>query len=193
MSNEKRLVIYFGLLYPGRGVDQLFQIANPTRHHIVIIGGAIPQARDYYREICDLANSPAWSGSCTFAGYLSERAAATAMACADAVVLPFRLGGGIWNTSIHAARLQGTFVLTTSVSETGLDAHRNVYFAEPDNIEEMREALTRYAGRRQPGSATDVPRWAGIAQRHRELYCLLPARSSAGLAAAQAPRRGGML
>ena len=93
-----------------------------------------------------------WDGKVTFTGFLSHREAAALLAVADAVILPFRAGGGEWNTTIHAAVLQGTFVLTTSSTERGYDETHNVYYAEPDNLTEMRSALDTYARRCAVGS-----------------------------------------
>ena len=166
----KAMIAYFGLLYPGRGVDQLFQIAHPERHHLVIVGGKLNRAEDYHRQVAALATSGAWQGSCSLAGFLPDEEAAAVLACSDAVVLPFLEGGGTWNTSLQAARLQGTFAVTTSRTERGLDPRRNVYFARPGDIEEMRAALGRHLGRRSEGSANDLPTWPGIAAQHKTLY-----------------------
>jgi hypothetical protein len=85
------------------------------------------------------------------------------------VVLPFRLGGGIWNTSIGAAVLQGTFVLATSNETQGFDAERNVYYARPRDTADMRRALGQYLGRRASKPSPD-PTWPEIAQRHEAVY-----------------------
>jgi glycosyltransferase involved in cell wall biosynthesis len=166
----KALVAYFGLLYPRRGVDQLFQIADPAAHHLVIVGGQTPQAAAYHQRLTELATQKPWHGSAILAGFLPDREAAAVLASADAVVLPFVGGGGIWNTSLHAARLQGTFVVATSTDEHGYDPRRNVYWARSGDIDDMRQALGRHLGTRQPGSADDVPRWPQIAEKHRQLY-----------------------
>ena len=85
------------------------------------------------------------------------------------MVLPFRDGGGEWNSSIHAAVAQGTFVLSTSRTETGYDPTRNVYLAEVENVDEMKVALTSYAGTRR-NTAMDPDEWISIADRHQAFY-----------------------
>ncbi|MBY0528280.1 MAG: hypothetical protein K2R98_33125 [Gemmataceae bacterium] len=174
----KGLVAYFGLLYPRRGVDQLFAIADPAKHHLVILGGQIKGAEDYCRALTRMAQEIRWSGSVTFTGFLPDEEAATILACADAIVLPFTDGGGIWNTSLHGARLQGTFVLTTSKHERGYDPVRNVCWAAPHDIVSMRESLERYLGFRHDGERSDVPQWEVIARQHRDIYERLITRHS---------------
>ena len=79
------------------------------------------------------------------------------LAAADAVVLPFRSGGGSWNSSIKAAAVQGTFVLTTSTERHGLDPDGNVYYARPSDAKDLMEALRRHLGRRSACSRPSPP------------------------------------
>jgi len=81
---------------------------------------------------------------------------------------PFIHGAEIWNTSIQAAVAQGTFVLTTSKEKHGYDEQANIYYAVPGNYEEMRIALDKHIGRRNP----NPPRydWEEIASAHLDLY-----------------------
>jgi glycosyltransferase involved in cell wall biosynthesis len=182
IAPTKSLVAYFGLLYPSRGVELLFQIADPLKHHLVIIGTALEDTRDYHSRLVALADTPRWRASTTFTGFLPDHEAATLLACAEAVVLPFRAGGGIWNTSIHSARLQETFVLTTSRSRQGYDYERNTYWARPDDIEDMKAALHSHIGVRRTGTGSDIPSWQQVAERHWDLYaCLLGRRQKINL------------
>ncbi|HEY2178123.1 MAG TPA: glycosyltransferase [Caulobacteraceae bacterium] len=179
-NGRRRLVVFFGFLYPFKGVEQLFDIADPASDQIVIAGEASVDDA-YLGSIRRRANEPPWRGSVTMLGSLSNAAAADLLAAADAVVLPFRHGGGVWNSSMQAAILQGVPVITTSASERGLDERRNVYFAAPDHIADMKAGLDRLAGRRRPFDAEiDGDAWPRIAQAHAELYA----------AACRAHRRG---
>ncbi len=182
VENGKSLIAYFGLIYPDRGVEQLFQIATPTDHHVVVVGSSIPMAPEYYHHVLELAENTTWNHRASVTGFLPREEAALILACSDAVVLPFRRGGGIWNTSIHGARLQETFVLTTSTTQRGYEHLANVYWAEPGNLEEMRAALSRYVGIRRWGSSADVPRWTQIAMQHQALYQSLCSGSPGHLA-----------
>lgn len=165
---ERALVAYFGFVYPARGVHQLFQIADPARHHLVIVGGRLEEAGRYYDEVEFLTQSAEWGAASTMTGFLPEAGAAEVLAAADAVVLPFTAGGGSWNTSLHGARLQGTFVVTTSRTERGYDARQNVYYAKAGDVADMKGALVRHLGTRQ--EPLDVPTWARVAADHLDAY-----------------------
>jgi glycosyltransferase involved in cell wall biosynthesis len=167
-AGARPLVAYFGFVYPSRGVHQLFQIADPRRHYLVIVGGKLDEAAAYHDEVSALAQQDNWKSACTMAGFLPVEQAAEVLACADAVVLPFLGGGGSWNTSIHGARLQGTFVLTTSREARGYDREQNVYYAEPGGVAEMRQALARHLGTRQ--APRDIPTWERVAAEHHAVY-----------------------
>lgn len=169
-GKNARLVTYFGFIYPHKGVDDLFDIADPAEHHLVIIGSC-DEADPYHRLILERARTGAWKGKVTVTGFLPADQAAEILAASDAVILPFRAGGGAWNTSLHGAVIQGSFVLTTSQVQHGYDSERNIYFARPGAIGDMREALHTHIGRRsnQTAQAT-YGSWPKIATSHVAMY-----------------------
>ena len=164
----RALVAFFGFVYPSRGVHRLFHIADPGLHHLVIVGGQLDEAAAYFETVSERAREADWRGSCTLTGFVPAEQAAEILACADAVVMPFEEGGGSWNTSLHGARLQGTFVVTTSREARGYDSRENVYYARPGNVGEMRAALAAHLGTRREPVA--VPTWEEVAARHLEVY-----------------------
>lgn len=168
--SSTHLVVYFGFVYPPKRIELLFQIANPLAHHLIVIG-VLDSGDEYHRLILDRINRPPWIGKVTVTGFLPAEEAGRILAAADAVVLPFREGGGIWNTSIHAAVAQGTFVLTTAREQCGYDSSRNVYYARPDDVADMRRALETYISTRRPEMAEDhVSEWETIASAHIGVY-----------------------
>ncbi|MEK7692392.1 MAG: glycosyltransferase, partial [Bdellovibrionota bacterium] len=118
-------MVYFGFIYPNKGVELLFEIAVPEKHHIVLVG-YFNEAEPYHKAIMERVRQGRWAGKVTVAGFLPPEEAARILAAADAVILPFLGGGGAWNTSLHGAALQGTFVLTTSGERHGYDARENI-------------------------------------------------------------------
>lgn len=170
VKNQSRLIVFFGFVYPHKRVDLLFDIADPDTDQIVI-AGEIREETEYGKLLLRLASGDRWKGRTTITGFLPAAEAANLLAIADAVVLPFRFGGGEWNTSIHGTALQGTFILTTSTTLKGYDVKRNIYYAEPDAVEEMRSALNMYCGKRRSSCANlDGDEWQYIASEHRRLY-----------------------
>ncbi len=170
LNGQKRLIVFFGFLLPAKRVELLFQIADPQTDRIVI-AGAFDERDDYSLYIRELASSPLWKGKVTFTGFLEMKEAADLLSVSDAVVLPFLAGGGEWNTSIHGAVLQKTFVLTTSQAGTGYDERRNIYYAGIHDVEEMKSALLGYAGRhRLHDEVLDGDPWKALASLHLDLY-----------------------
>lgn len=170
LKNQKRLIVFFGFVYPHKGVELLFEIADPGSDQIVI-AGEIAEEEVYRHEILRRASAESWSGKVIITGFLPAADVAALLAVADAVILPFRTGGGEWNTSIHGAVLNGAFVITTSLTQHGYVKKRNVYFAKVDDIQEMRLALAAYAGmRREYHADIDRDEWRQIADKHCALY-----------------------
>ncbi len=166
---DKALLVYFGFLYPRRGVEELFEIGDPDAHHILVVGAVHPQFPEYSERIVALTEGR-WKGSADFLGYLPDPDAARVLAAADAVVLPFVGGGGSWNTSIRSAAFQGTFVLTTSTERRGYDADQNVYYAKPGDVQEMRQALSEHVGQRRTVDPENEWTWEDVADAHVRFY-----------------------
>lgn len=174
LNGRKRLIVFFGFVYPAKGVELLFEIADPASDQIVI-AGEITENDVYPSIIKRLASTGIWQGKTTIAGFLPAADIAALLAVADAVILPFRgRGGGQWNTSIHGTVLNGAFLITTSQTQSGYDKKSNVYYARVDNVQEMRNALVTYAGiRREYHADIDRDEWQRIAGMHSELYASL--------------------
>ncbi|MBI3593467.1 MAG: glycosyltransferase family 4 protein [Nitrospirae bacterium] len=167
----KSMIVYFGFVFPHKGVDTLFKVANPEKHHLVFICD-LKVGDSYQERLLDTINSPPWKGAVTVTGYLSDSEVARILAAADAVVLPFREGAGIWNTTVHAAEAQGTFILTTSCDKTrGYNETENIYYALPNDITDMQKALDLYSGRkRQTSKSTKTIDWNYISNEHYNFY-----------------------
>ncbi len=167
-GGRERLVVFFGFAYPAKGVDQLFAIANPVRDAIVI-AGEIDADPDYAARIRALAQSSSWAGHATITGYLPVKDVADLLATADVVVLPFVNGGGSWNSSISAAVLQGTPVVTTARERHGLNADGQVYFATPNDLGDLQFGMSRVNRLAAPDWNLGND-WQRIAREHLAVY-----------------------
>jgi glycosyltransferase involved in cell wall biosynthesis len=166
LKGRKVLVVFFGFVYPEKGIEQLFDIAEPGSHALVIAGQVLDEA--YRRQLDDLARARGWEDQVQYTGFLPREVAADLLRAADAVVLPFLSGGGDWNTSIHGALDQGTAVITTAANPRGDEPLRNLYTARISDVAEMREALRAIAGRRVAAQSEDG--WTRIARAHTDFY-----------------------
>lgn len=168
IGSYKRLVVFFGFVYPSKGIELLFDIATPSSDSVIIAGAVKDDT--YMHQLAEVALAKGWrEDQLHFTGFLSPQDAADLLAVADAVVLPFLNGGGEWNTSIHSALAQGTLVITTAVSPRGDEPQRNLYTAVPVDIHAMRTALDRLAGRRGSPTSTES-QWQEIATAHADFY-----------------------
>jgi glycosyltransferase involved in cell wall biosynthesis len=164
------LIVFFGFAHPAKRIELLFEIADPARHHLVLICD-LSSADAYQDRILNLINCEPWAGRVTVTGFLPSEEVGQILGAADAVILPFQNGGGLWNTSIRAAVAQGTFVLTTSRERHGYDSSENVYYAQPDEVSEMREALRTFVGNRNSETVKDPGcEWDSIASAHISLF-----------------------
>lgn len=164
----QRLLVYFGFANPNKQVELLFDIADPQRDRLVLACELNP-ANAYQAALLTQSQSAEWNGRVLVTDRISPQRAADLMAVADAVVLPFRDGGGDWNSSLLAAQLQGAFVLTTSRTRRGYDEGKHGFYCAPTDIAGMRAALETYAGmRRWVGNADDG--WNRIAAQHLDVY-----------------------
>ena len=167
---DRRMIAFFGFAFDHKRVERVFSIADPARDHLVLICRLDP-ADPYHRRILEVAEGTRWSGRVTVTGFLPAAEAGRVLAAADAVVLPYETGGGGWNTSLKAAVMQGTFVLTTSERERGYDPACNIHYSAPDDLAGMRNALAEFAGRRSAnGTAHYARAWEEIAQAHVDFY-----------------------
>lgn len=164
----QRLILFFGFVYPNKGIELIFDIANSATDSLVIAGSL--KDPSYLEELVKLALSKGWKTSqINFIGFVPAAEAADLLAVADAVILPFLEGGGEWNTSIHSALAQGTFVVTTSTCPRGDEPSRNLYTCAPLDIAAMRGALNQHAGRRIEPISTNQ-QWKLIATEHLNFY-----------------------
>jgi glycosyltransferase involved in cell wall biosynthesis len=169
-ASAKNFVAYFGFIYPNKSVELLFDVLDPRQDHLVLIGQA-NQDHPSQKEVRERTQREPWMGKVTITDFLPAEEVARLLAAVDAVLLPFRDGGGPWNTSLQAAAVQGTFVLTTSRERQGYDPSMNIYYSKPGDTTDMRSALRHYVGRRTTSPLTDrYASWASIAQAHMGLY-----------------------
>lgn len=179
LADQQRLIVFFGFVYPFKGVDLLFEIADPSTDRI-IVAGDLDRNSDYGRRLLHIAESAPWTGKVAFPGFLTPEQAADLLAVSDAVILPFRRGGGEWNSSIHAAVANGAYVITTSQLRRGFDAEHRIHYSAIDDVADMRHGLSLAARRKEAGvnsSAAEGDTWQSIAIAHLRLYKDIVAKS----------------
>jgi glycosyltransferase involved in cell wall biosynthesis len=168
ISNNEVLLSYYGFVAPLKGIEILFEIVAKTKAHLLMACDFQPND-DYHKSLLDKIKTMGIESYITIMGFLPEVQLASILAASDVAVLPFRDGGGPWNTTIDGAIAQGTFVLTTSLIASGYNEEKNVYFAKPGNVEEMILSIQTYAGCRI-SSKPPISEWRNIAEQHLSIY-----------------------
>lgn len=176
LQRQSRIIVFFGFVFPHKGLELLFDIADPSTDRIVV-AGMLDEQSAYAKEIIRRASGSAWRGKVDFLGFAPLAEISVLLSIADAVVLPFRGGGGEWNSSIHAAMAHGCFVVTTSTTKVGYDEARNTYYAAIDDVSDMKRAVQLYAGRRKTDDSCD-DEWNSIGAQHVALYSKILGRAS---------------
>jgi glycosyltransferase involved in cell wall biosynthesis len=167
-SEEYRLIVYFGFAIQQKWIEGLFQVANPDKDRLVLIC-ELDQSDSYQASIIQLVESPEWSGKCFITGFLEDQKVASILASADAAVFPFIDGSTPRNGSVLAARLQGTFVVTTHTHYRGYNPSEHTYYCAPGNVTEIRDALDGYVGQSN-NTVPIVATWEDIAHQHHRMY-----------------------
>ena len=140
IAKGKLLCGHFGFVAPQRGVDQLLDILDAEKYHLIIIGSLL---NDEYSQLLQKKIwKRKWLGNVTITGYISDYLVADLLYACDLVILPFKNGAHEANTSTKAVSLQGTYLVTTSFDRYGYDSKRNTYFVQPDNPDQLRGALS---------------------------------------------------
>jgi len=166
---DKSIVCFFGFAHANKGLETIFQIADPKLHHLVFIC-ELNTDDQYQAKILKLIHSDEWNGRVTVTGFLPEERVAEILAIADAALFPFPSGAGDWNTTLKSAQACGIFLVATTIDETkiGYDKQRNIHFTGCNNISAMRTALAQNLGRRVRPNLNNE--WNRVAAQHLNVY-----------------------
>ncbi len=169
LDGQKRLIVYFGFIFPHKGVELLFEVADSSKDKILIVG-PYDDKNKYHQKIYKKSISNEWIDKVKITGYLDKKEVAQILLLADAIILPIKNGSGIWNSSLHTAKLFKSFVLTTSNEKNGYIKEENTYYCAPNNIEEMKIALEKYHGTKNSNESFGKGLWPNIVNEHLSVY-----------------------
>jgi glycosyltransferase involved in cell wall biosynthesis len=159
LTEKDFLVGYFGLLYPGKGVEWLIEAMRTLRNKglptkLILVGpnGGVT-ASDRWNSEClgyeallkrnagDLADSIIWSGFC------DDLQAVQILRSCDVVCLPFEAGLTNSRTSFITCAQIGVPVITTLTSATDeflRDPNSGIMFVEPRNSAQIVDRITLF-------------------------------------------------
>lgn len=156
-SDEDFVWVYWGYIYPGKGVETLFEAfrsASILAPHLklVIAGGELEfppgsqRCRDYHARVrmlpeqFGIAERVTWTGAF---GWDSD-AGSRHLLAADACVLPFDYGVTLNNSSLAAAAAHGLPIIGTDLNDGRdemLEHGRNIYLCRPRDAAMLSAAM----------------------------------------------------
>ncbi len=194
----KRIVLFFGFLRPGKGLETLLaawnRIEDVNRDAVLVIAGGIQthtkryalllgKESSYPKKLRDLAYRLNIGMRILFTGYVPEELVPGLLAAAEVVVLPYE---ECYSQSgpLHKALSCGRAVIATRVSgfEELLEDGRNAILVPPSDAESLAQSLnlllsdstlSRELGRRARALAEECLSWSQVAQRTLQIYSKL--------------------
>ncbi|MEO6095965.1 MAG: glycosyltransferase family 4 protein [Fibrobacteria bacterium] len=115
-AQERYQVAFFGLLDPMKGLERFIEIAGilgAERYRFTILGGFDADSNPYHAGLLDLLRRADLEGAFMFAGHAPRAEVARVLAESDCCLLPFEEGVSERRTSLLAALMQGTPVVST--------------------------------------------------------------------------------
>lgn len=164
-----RLIAYFGFVSPSKGIESLFDVCDPATDRIALICD-LDLSDPYHNTLLNRIKSEPWAGKIFVTGFQQPEDVARILAASDAAVFPFVGGVSFRNTSVLAAKTQGTFVLTTSSERHGYDPAANIYYARLADTTDMRRALKLYSGNNSSKQNFATDEWDFIGKEHLKVY-----------------------
>jgi polysaccharide biosynthesis protein PslF len=151
------VLIYWGYIYPGKGVETLLQAfrivcRQKSDMRLILVGGPLDfptgpiSCSDYFQMVRQLpeklgiADRVTWTGHFNWDSDIGSRY----LHASDACVLPFDYGVTLNNSSLAAASTHGLPVISTELRvgrDEGLEHGRNIYLCRPKDPEMLAEAI----------------------------------------------------
>lgn len=194
-SAEEFVWIYWGYIYPGKGLETLLRafrlvLRNDARARLALVGGRLDfptgpiSCGEYYRMVRELPDTLGIAERVTWTGHFTwdSEDGSRYLHGGDACVLPFDYGVTLNNSSLAAATTHGLPVLATHIPvgrDEMLEHGKNVYLCPPQNPELLAEAMQLIAGsgnlrdRLRTGAQTLAGEWHGLEAMTRRLMDIL--------------------
>lgn len=170
IQQGKKLICFLGFLTSSVQLEWMLASCNPQEHELVVMGQSPPhinEQNDFYESICRKYN---WDPHRVLKGYVPDLHAAEILSASDVAFLPFSNGcQESINTSYLAARLQGTYIITTSKCRCGYDASQNTYFVPIGDIELFKRAI-HFVPASNKLPASNIMTWESLASLHLDVY-----------------------
>ena len=156
LKTNEFLLMFFGRIYPGKGVETLlraFQIVSTLKSNVrlAVVGGTVtmdfPSRPCYGKEVSELARELGIDDKVSWTGEYSwdSDVGSAYLRAADVCVLPFDQGVQLNNSSFASAAAHGLPIITTKgdMLEKSFVHQENVFLCLPRNPEALAAAIVR--------------------------------------------------
>jgi FkbM family methyltransferase len=155
------VIVYWGYIYPGKGIETLFEAfrrlsSRYPKIRLAIVGGALPVptstvAKHYYERVRELPETLGIAERVTWTGHFGwdSDAGSLYMYAGDVCVLPFDYGVTLNNSSLAAASTHGLPVIGTELPDGADEAllhGQNIYLCRPRDVEMLADAIELIIG-----------------------------------------------
>jgi glycosyltransferase involved in cell wall biosynthesis len=149
------VLIYWGYIYSGKGVETLLEAFRIVCHRnenmrLILVGGSLEiphySGSDYVQMVQRLSKDLGIADKVTWTGHFNwdSDAGSRYLHAGDACVLPFDNGVSLNNSSLAAASTHGVPVISTELPvgrDEALEHGKNIYLCRPRNPEMLAEAI----------------------------------------------------
>jgi FkbM family methyltransferase len=151
------VLIYWGYIYPGKGVETLLQAfrivcRRNENMRLILVGGSLEihsapmSSSDYFKMVQRLPEQLGIADRVTWTGHFDwdSDEGSRYLHAGDACVLPFDYGVTLNNSSLAAASTHGVPVISTELPvgrDEALEHGKNIYLCRPRDPEMMAEAI----------------------------------------------------
>jgi glycosyltransferase involved in cell wall biosynthesis len=169
---DRKLVVYFGFAFEDKGVEKIFEMADPTEDSLVLV--TTLSARDgYHKKLIELNQSARWIGKVSVTGFLPADEVSKILSSADIVVFPFLDGLYSRSGTYLAALGHGCFSIATSNVIKGYRPDSNTYFAHPEDMPGLKEGMKFQNKNIKKVVGRCLSSWGQVALKHIALYNML--------------------
>jgi FkbM family methyltransferase len=149
------VLIYWGYIYPGKGVETLLQAfwivsRRNENMRLILVGGSLEipnhNCSDYFQMLQRLPEKFGIADKVTWTGHFNwdSDEGSRYLHAGDACVLPFDYGVTLNNSSLAAASTHGVPVISTELPvgrDEALEHGQNIYLCRPRDPEMLAEAI----------------------------------------------------
>ncbi len=203
-AEDDFVVMYWGYIYPGKGVEtllQAFRIVYAKDKHVrlVLVGGNLEitddrrdSCHDYFQMVRELPDTLGIAEHVTWTGHFNwdSDAGSRYLHAADVCILPLEWGVTLNNSALAAACTHGVPVIATELpvgQDEALEHGKNIYLCRPRDPDMLAEAIQGIRAdatvrERLRGGALELARhwyrWATTTQRLEEVLASAVAGSA---------------